>query len=80
MTELDKLVDVLFAGFPDARSFKVKIGAAGSQGAPFGNYVADDLMFRAGEHNLPLLDAKGYLAISQYCIDKDETTFLVARK
>ncbi|HXY21781.1 MAG TPA: hypothetical protein VEI29_03795 [Burkholderiaceae bacterium] len=66
MAELDRLVEVVSADFAAARSFKVKIGAAANEeGAPFGNYTTGELKFRAGEHKLPLLDVKGWVAISR---------------
>jgi len=52
----------------------------GDEGAPFGNDTTSDLKFRVGERNLQLLDAKGYVAISQTRIDKDETIYLGTKK
>jgi len=80
MAQSDRLAEVASAESPAARSFKVKIGAAGNEGAPFGNYATGELKFRAAEDKLPLLGAKGCVAISRYDIDQDKTDYLVARK
>ena len=75
MAQSGRLVEVASAESPAARNFKVKIGAAGNECAPFGNYTTGELKFRAAEHKLPLLGAKGCVAISRYYIDQDKTSY-----
>jgi hypothetical protein len=68
---------------PKAKTLQITLAGTGCltglRVRPFRDVSPEDLRARAKEFGLPLLETSDYVAISQYSVVTDDTTYLVTR-